>query len=98
MGEQEELLARLIAGWLELVGEAADTLTAVVLAAKLKAVNCADTAGQPPDWIAYGSADDTKRCRQVQASAVFMWFLFAAFATTLALTFLGFRRGGAMSD
>lgn len=69
-------------------------IDAIVLAAKLKAVNCADTSGQPGDWIAYGSADDTKRCREVQASTVFMWFLFATFAAALALSFLGFRRGG----
>ncbi|KAK4038270.1 marvel domain-containing protein [Parachaetomium inaequale] len=69
-------------------------IDAVVLAAKLKAVNCANTDGQPDNWIAYGSADDNKRCREVQASTVFMWFLFATFAAALVLSFLGFRRGG----
>ncbi|GAB1313872.1 hypothetical protein MFIFM68171_04082 [Madurella fahalii] len=69
-------------------------IDAIVLAAKLKTVNCADTGGQPNDWIAYGSPDDTKRCRSIQAGTVFMWFLFATFATTLVLTFLGVRRGG----
>lgn len=69
-------------------------IDAVVLAAKLRAVNCADTGGQPDDWIAYGSADDTKRCREIQAATVFMWFLFATFAAALVLTFMGFRRGG----
>jgi hypothetical protein len=69
-------------------------IDAVVLAAKLKAVNCANTADQPDNWIAYGSADDNKRCREVQASTVFMWFLFATFAAALVLSFLGFRRGG----
>lgn len=67
---------------------------AVVLAAKLKVVNCTDTSKQPGDWIAYGSGDDHKRCREVQASTVFMWFLFATFAAALVLSFLGFRRGG----
>ncbi|KAL2017980.1 hypothetical protein VTK56DRAFT_1360 [Thermocarpiscus australiensis] len=69
-------------------------IDAVVLAAKLRAVNCADPRGQPADWIAYGSRDDTKRCREVQASTVFMWFLFASFAAALALSLMGFRRGG----
>ncbi|KAK4131152.1 hypothetical protein BT67DRAFT_162667 [Trichocladium antarcticum] len=69
-------------------------IDAVVLAAKLKAVNCANTSGHPANWIAYGSANDTKRCREVQAGTVFMWFLFATFAGALALSFLGFRRGG----
>ncbi|KAH6844989.1 marvel domain-containing protein [Chaetomium sp. MPI-CAGE-AT-0009] len=67
---------------------------AVVLAAKLTVVNCGDTRGQPGDWIAYGSADDHMRCREVQASTVFMWFLFATFAAALVLSFLSFRRGG----
>ncbi|KAK4241643.1 marvel domain-containing protein [Achaetomium macrosporum] len=69
-------------------------IDAVVLAAKLGAVNCADTSGHSASWIAYGSANDTKRCREVQASTVFMWFLFATFAAALVLSFLGFRRGG----
>jgi hypothetical protein len=69
-------------------------ISAVVLAAKLTAVNCANTSGQPANWIAYGSANDGKRCREVQASTAFMWFLFATFAAALVLSFLGFRRGG----
>lgn len=69
-------------------------ISAVVLAAKLKAVNCSNTSGQPANWIAYGSANDGKRCREVQASTAFMWFLFATFAGALVLSFLGFRRGG----
>ncbi|KAK0745396.1 marvel domain-containing protein [Apiosordaria backusii] len=78
--------------------DAASTLfafiAAVVLAAKLTVVNCADTSGKAGDWIAYGSADDTKRCRQIQASTVFMWFLFTLFTTGLVLSLMGFRRGG----
>lgn len=69
-------------------------IDAVVLAAKLGAVNCADTAGRSAAWIAYGSADDTKRCREIQAATFFMWCLFASFAAALVLSFLGFRRGG----
>ncbi|KAK3309136.1 marvel domain-containing protein [Chaetomium strumarium] len=69
-------------------------IDAIVLAAKLKAVNCANTGGHSASWIAYGSANDTRRCREVQASTVFMWFLFATFAAALVLSFLGFRRGG----
>ncbi|KAJ4306111.1 hypothetical protein N0V88_000907 [Collariella sp. IMI 366227] len=66
----------------------------IVLAAKLRAVNCANTGGQPANWIAYGSANDTKKCREVQAGTVFMWFLFATFAAALTMAFIGFRRGG----
>ncbi|KAK3370314.1 marvel domain-containing protein [Podospora didyma] len=67
---------------------------AVVLAAKLRAVNCADTADWGEGWIAYGSLNDTKRCREIQASAVFMWFLFGTFVAGLVLSWLGFRRSG----
>jgi len=69
-------------------------IDAIVLAAKLRAVNCAYTAGQPGDWIAYGSADDNKRCRELQASTAFMWFLFATVVVGLFFTFMSFRRTG----
>ncbi|KAK4164836.1 marvel domain-containing protein [Cladorrhinum sp. PSN259] len=77
--------------------DAASTLftfvAAVVLAAKLKVVNCNNTAGRSPTWIAYGSADNEKRCREVQASTAFMWFLFATFTVGLVMSLLGFKRG-----
>lgn len=51
-----------------------------------------------------GSHDMTKRCRELQASTAFYWFLFASFAASIAMTFLhsgssmrsrgGIRRGG----
>lgn len=69
-------------------------IDAVVLAAKLQAVNCSNTKGHSSSWIGYGSHNDEKRCREIQASTAFMWFLFATFAGALVLTFLGFRRGG----
>jgi len=69
-------------------------LGGIVLAAKLGVVNCADTSGKGDGWIGYGSGDDGKRCRELQASTVFMWFLWVCFTAGLVLTFLGFRRGG----
>ncbi|KAL2157104.1 hypothetical protein VTH06DRAFT_7019 [Thermothelomyces fergusii] len=69
-------------------------IDAIVLAAKLRAVNCSNTKGRPASWIGYGSYDDEKRCREIQASTAFMWFLFATFAAALVLSFLAFRRGG----
>lgn len=70
-------------------------IAAIVLAAKVKATNCAaispDLGG---DWIGFGSANDEKRCRQLQASTAFMWFLFALMAASLFFTFTGFRKGG----
>ncbi|KAK3325214.1 marvel domain-containing protein [Apodospora peruviana] len=69
-------------------------ISAVVLAAKLGPANCADTKGHGPSWIAFGSYDTTKRCRELQASTAFMWFLFATFAAGLFFTFMSFRRTG----
>lgn len=69
-------------------------ISAIVLAAKLGAVNCANTFDHDRSWIAYGSLDSTKRCREIQASTAFMWFLFATFATALALELMSFKRSG----
>ncbi|ROT34626.1 hypothetical protein SODALDRAFT_329491 [Sodiomyces alkalinus F11] len=69
-------------------------IAAVVLSARLGAVNCDVTAGRSGDWIAYGAADTEKRCRTIQASLVFMWFLFACFAAGLVFAFADFRRSG----
>lgn len=71
-------------------------IAAIVLSAKLGVTNCGGIV--PKDhadsWIVFGSADDTKRCRQIQASTVFMWFLFISSGAALALSFFGGRRGG----
>ena len=68
---------------------------AVVLAAKLRVPNCADLDRKAlgDAYIAFGSLDDQKRCRELQASTVFMWFLFAAFVATMVFSFLSSRRG-----
>jgi hypothetical protein len=68
-------------------------IAGIVLAAKLRAVNCSNPH-QGPGWIGNGAADVHKRCREIQASTAFMWFLWATFAATLALAFLNFRRMG----
>ncbi|RYP33584.1 hypothetical protein DL767_004699 [Monosporascus sp. MG133] len=69
-------------------------IAAIALAAKLGAVNCNNLEGKDPGYIAFGSGDDEKRCREIQASTVFLWFLFAAFVGTLFYVFKEFRRGG----
>jgi len=69
-------------------------ISAIVLAAKLGVANCSSTEDKGGSWIGYGSLDDGKRCREIQASTVFMWFLFISFTAGLVLTYLGFRRGG----
>lgn len=72
-------------------------IAGIVLAAKLKITNCGgalDPADLGTDWIGFGSTDDTKRCREIQASAVFLWFLFFCFCVSLFFTFRTFRRAG----
>ncbi|KAL7623412.1 hypothetical protein AAE478_007094 [Parahypoxylon ruwenzoriense] len=67
---------------------------AVVLAAKLQAVNCANLGRKPSDYIVFGSANDEKRCREIQAGTVFLWFLFASFAASLFFLLRELRRNG----
>ncbi|RYP67039.1 hypothetical protein DL771_007458 [Monosporascus sp. 5C6A] len=69
-------------------------IAAIVLAAKLTAVNCDNLAGKEPGYIAFGSGNHEKRCREIQASTVFLWFLFITFIGTLFYIFKDFRRGG----
>lgn len=74
-------------------------ISAIVLSAKLGAVDCGQTDNRGRSWIAYGSGDDEKRCREIQASTVFMWFLWATFMGCLVLTFMDSRGGmGGMSN
>ena len=70
-------------------------ISAIVLSAKLRAVNCGNIPGAnlPDNWIAYGSFDDEKRCREIQASTVFMWFLWVTFCGGLFFTFRESRSG-----
>jgi len=65
----------------------------IVLAAKLHAINCSHPH-EGSGWIGNGAADTHKRCRELQASTAFVWFLWATFLATLALAFLSFRRLG----
>ena len=73
-------------------------IDAIVLAAMIKAVNCADldpSLGE--SYIGFGSLDNTKRCREIQASTAFMWFLFLSSAGSLFFTVKDTRSGGAKS-
>lgn len=57
-------------------------IDAIVLAALLRLPNCSNEGGLE------------KKCRELQASTAFMWFLFGTFLASLALAVLGFKRGG----
>lgn len=65
-------------------------IAGIVLAAKLKAVDCGgDLSGRGSDWIGFGSHNDEKRCREIQASTAFFWFLAATLAVSLAMSIMG---------
>lgn len=89
----------------QLPADAAGTLLAfigaVVLSAKLGVVDCSEIKEKkdelPGSWIAWGSESDEKRCREIQAGTVFMWFLFACFAGSGFFTWWDARRGRGFS-
>lgn len=57
-------------------------IAAIVLAAVLRVRNCGNEGGLE------------KKCRELQASTAFMWFLLVTFIGTLAMAGMAFRRGG----
>ncbi|KAI5462509.1 marvel domain-containing protein [Mariannaea sp. PMI_226] len=61
----------------------------IVVSAKLRMVDCGDINEKklPNDWIAWGSHSDEKRCRELQAGAVFTWFLFLTYAASFFFSF-----------
>ncbi|OAQ97227.1 hypothetical protein LLEC1_02987 [Akanthomyces lecanii] len=71
-------------------------ISAIVLAARIGGTNCSNITNRPGNWIAYGSGNPEHRCRELQASDAFMWFLFATLCGGLLLS-LKEMRGGSMS-
>ena len=70
-------------------------IAAIVLAAKLGVPDCGDIDrdDHSRSWIAFGSRNDEKRCREIQASTVFMWFLWVCFVGCLFFTVKNARGG-----
>lgn len=56
-------------------------IDAIVLAALLGVPNC-------------GRTSDHHKCRELQASTAFMWFLFLSFVASMAFALMSFKRGG----
>ncbi|PNP54884.1 hypothetical protein THARTR1_04573 [Trichoderma harzianum] len=71
-------------------------ICAIVLAAELRAPNCGNISGAhlPSDWIGFGSHHNERRCREIQASTAFMWFLWVCFSLLLAITILDSKGSG----
>jgi hypothetical protein len=62
-------------------------IDAILLSAKIGTPDCSDIAPYGRSWIAFGSHNDEKRCREIQASTVFMWFLWVSFMGCLFFSF-----------
>ncbi|OAA60708.1 MARVEL-like domain protein [Cordyceps fumosorosea ARSEF 2679] len=75
-------------------------ISAVVLAARIGHTNCGNVIDRPANWIAYGSTNPVHRCRELQASDAFMWFLWAALCGALffSLTEMRSPMGAARSS
>lgn len=69
-------------------------IDSIVLSARLMAVNCSSPGRRGRDWIGYGSNDTEKRCREIQASIVFMWFLWVTYCAILFFVIKDWRGGG----
>ncbi|KAL8815785.1 MAG: hypothetical protein Q9223_005114 [Gallowayella weberi] len=66
----------------------------IALAAYLGVHSCNNQAYLLTNKITNGSNNMSKRCREEQAVCAFLWFGFAAWAASLALSFLASRGGG----
>lgn len=66
-------------------------ISAIVLAARIGHPNCSNTTDRHHNWIGYGSRDAEKRCRELQASDAFMWFLWVILCGGLFLSLTEMR-------
>ncbi|KIH94316.1 hypothetical protein SPBR_06233 [Sporothrix brasiliensis 5110] len=76
-------------------------IAAIVIPAKLHAVNCGgdlSPENRGAGWIGFGSLDTEQRCRELQASTAFLWFLWVALIASLLLGLFNLRRGGGGSS
>ncbi|EHL00255.1 hypothetical protein GLAREA_03148 [Glarea lozoyensis ATCC 20868] len=69
-------------------------IAGVVLAAKLTVHSCSNRGYVLTNGYTNGSHNPEKRCRELQASTAFYWFLFASFAASLVMTALSSRGSG----
>ncbi|KOS20315.1 Non-classical export protein 2 [Escovopsis weberi] len=67
----------------------------IALAAVLRAPDCGNLAhaSLPRHWIGFGSSNDAKRCRELEASTAFLWFLWATFSVVFVIAIFEARRG-----
>jgi len=66
-------------------------IAGVVLAARLGAHSCSNHSYLIHNGLTNGSVHMEARCRELQASTAFFWFLFATYAASLFFDFTGSR-------
>ncbi|KAM3504528.1 hypothetical protein MY11210_008325 [Beauveria gryllotalpidicola] len=81
---------------LDVLGVLFTFVSAIVIAARIGNTNCSKTLGRNPHWIAYGSGNAEHRCRELQASDAFMWFLWATLCGALFFTIKELRSSGSL--
>jgi len=69
-------------------------ITGIVLAARLGAHSCTNEEYLLHNSLTNGSHHRTQRCRELQASTAFFWFMFAGFAGSLILSAMSTRGSG----
>jgi len=70
-------------------------IAGLVLAAKLGVHSCNNHGYTSKNSLTNGSHNQEKRCRELQASTAFFWFLFACYVGSLVMDFI--NRGSSMS-
>ncbi|KAL1896858.1 hypothetical protein Sste5346_004492 [Sporothrix stenoceras] len=76
-------------------------VAAIVIPAKLHAIDCGGqltVERRGANWIGFGSNDDEKRCRELQATSAFLWFLWAVLCASLVFAVVNLRRMGGGSS
>ncbi|KAH8811870.1 putative Non-classical export protein 2 [Xylogone sp. PMI_703] len=66
-------------------------IAGVVLAAKLHVHSCSNRNYTLHNSLTNGAHDMQARCRELQASTAFFWFLFATYVALLVFDFIGSR-------
>ncbi|KAE8381453.1 marvel domain-containing protein [Aspergillus bertholletiae] len=64
----------------------------IALAARLEAHSCSNNLYTLHNEVTNGSVHREKRCREAQASTAFLWFAWAGYTASLALSCLAARR------
>jgi len=91
----ETLANPIILGALDALAAIFTFIAGVVLAAKLNVHSCNNKSYLLSNSLTNGSHNPHKRCRELQASTAFFWFLFASYLGSLVMDFV--NRGSSTS-